>query len=84
MRQPSIQGPQEKIQDYKCSQAAEALIRLLQQTDGQVLWEEFLPVFEGWCGAQEWEVEYGAVEDGSCAIFSRLGHPWDEAESRSA
>lgn len=46
-----------------------ALIRLLSETGEPVYWEKFLPVFEQWCVAQGWHVEYKSVEDESCAIF---------------
>ena len=46
-------------------------------------WADFLPVFEQWCLAQGWAVEYHLVEDGSCAIFSCQASAWDEEKSQS-
>jgi len=60
------------------------LIRLLERYDHQAMpWTEFLPVFEQWCVAQRWAVEYHLPEDGSCAIFS-CQDGWREEESQSS
>jgi hypothetical protein len=76
----TVVAGQEEAWIERYLQATAALSWLLGQTQGDVPWAVFLPVFEQWCLARGWEVEYGAVEDGSCAIFSLSGQVWDEPE----
>ena len=57
-------------QEQRYHEVTQALMRLLSQQTEPIRWKEWLPLFEKWCVAQGWHVEYESVEDESCAIFA--------------
>lgn len=43
---------------------------MLYQTFPDLAWHDFLAALLQLCDSQGWELEYGDVDDGSCAIFA--------------
>lgn len=65
----------EREQDVHSIDRIRDIVSMLEnETNGRdemISWPVFLVMLERFCAQQNWSIEYGSVEDESCAIFCR-------------
>lgn len=53
----------------RIAEAEQAMIERWRRADGSIDWVRFVQTLAQWCEEFGWILEYGEVDDESCAIF---------------